>query len=160
ETMSARALQAFADPFRAASLRVRWSLISFATFVVAGALGFASLVILSKAKAERHAIEERAVVAAQNITHAINQEIAAVEFLLQGPVTWRALQSGALAAFRKQLLATPIAPGAWFVLMDDNAQLINTRLAEDAKLPTARGSLTRIRASGFRTSNRFVARSG
>ena len=157
--MSARALQAFADPFRAASLRVRWSSISFAAFVVAGTLGFASLVILSKAKVDRQAIEERAVVAAQNVTHAIDQEIAAVEFLLQGLVTSPALQSGDFDAFRKQLAATPTPSGTWFVLMDDRQQLINTRLADGAKLPAAPGVLQRIRDRGYGISNRFAARS-
>ena len=157
--MSANALQALADPFRAASLRVRWSLISFVAFVVAGALGFASLVILGKAKTDREAIEERAVVAAQNVTHAIDQEVAAVEFLLQGLATSPALQSGDLRAFRRQLVATPTPSGTWFVLMDDREHLINTRLAEGAKLPSAPGVLQRIRDRGYRISNRFAARS-
>ena len=154
--MSASALQAFADPFRAASLRVRWSLISFAAFMVAGALGFASLVILSDARHDRRIMEERAVAAAQNITHVIEHEASAAEFLLQGLVTSPALENGDLAAFRRQLVATPIPSGTWFVLLDDREQLINTRLPEGIKLPPSRGLLKKVHDSGFKISNRIV----
>jgi PAS domain S-box-containing protein len=135
--------------------RPRRSIVLLVALVVAGVLGFASVIVYGKAQAERRAIEERAVLAADGLIQALEQEILAAEFLLRGLATSPALQHNDFTTFYDQLIRTPHPPGTWFLLMDDKRQLLNTRIRLGSALPDQADTFEEYREHRTKVSGRM-----
>jgi PAS domain S-box-containing protein len=134
--------------------RPRRSIVLLVALVVAGVLGFASVIVYGKALAERRAMEERAVLAADGLIQSLEQEILAAEFLLRGLATSPALLRDDFTAFYEQLIRTPHPPGTWFLLMDEKRQLLNTRIRPGLPLPDQTNTFEEYREHRTKVSGR------
>ncbi|MFL5154914.1 MAG: sensor histidine kinase [Microvirga sp.] len=114
-------------------------------FVAVAALAciIAAALLLWRAGEERGALRQQALRTAVALSRALDQEVAAMNYLLKGLSTSPALRTGDLKAFYDQLTATPVPEGSWLILHDLEGQVLNTLRPFGAALP---------RHSDFRTS--------
>lgn len=117
----------------AAGMRAR--LLALATLCVAGSLALTGGLALHRASLEQRSIEDGALTVARAIVNAADREIAASISRMEALATSPALQAGDLEAFHRQLAATPLPDGTWFVLWDRERQLLNTLRPNGASLP-------------------------
>lgn len=134
--------------------------VTFAVMVVA-ACAILVTILFSRAASERQAILYNASSAASALSLALDQEVAAVQYLLKGLSTSPALRSGDTKAFYEQLKATPVPDGSWLILNDLERQLINTllpygdpSLPAHTAFPTSQEAIARIRDRGWSVSGR------
>ena len=111
--------------------------------VVALACVIAAALLLWRAGEERGALRQQALRRPVALSRALDQEVAAMNYLLKGLSTSPALRTGDLKAFYDQLMATPVPEGSWLILHDLEGQVLNTLRPFGAALP---------RHSDFRTS--------
>src|SRR3954453_23695913 len=122
-------------------LRAKMAL-AFVT-VVAIACAVAAVLLLWRAAEERAVLRQQLLASAVTLSNALDQEVAAMNYLLRGLSTAPALRSGDLKGFYDQLIATPVPEGSWLILHDLEGQVLNTLRPFGAALP---------RHSDFRTS--------
>jgi len=108
--------------------------VTFIAIVLAACV-VAAVLLISRARGERDAIEHRAVHAAQALSFGFDQEVAAVNFLLKGLSKSPAVLSGDAKAVYDQFKATPVPEGSWLNLNDLERQLVNTLRPFGAPLP-------------------------
>lgn len=136
--------------------------LTFMVITVAACLVAAAL-LLTHAAEERHAIEHRAQEAAKALSFGVDQEVAAVNYLLKGLSKSPALLSGDIRAFYDQLKATPVPEGSWLVLNDLERQVANTLrpfgtpLPRHVDFPNHQEQLDRIRDRRWSVSGRMLA---
>jgi two-component system, NarL family, sensor kinase len=123
----------------------RFRLMMAVAFVAVAALAciIAAALLLWRAGEERGALRQQALRTAVALSRALDQEVAAMNYLLKGLSTSPALRTGDLKAFYDQLTATPVPEGSWLILHDLEGQVLNTLRPFGAALP---------RHSDFRTS--------
>ncbi|MFL5222888.1 MAG: sensor histidine kinase, partial [Microvirga sp.] len=123
----------------------RFRLMMAVAFVAVVALAciIAAALLLWRAGEERGALRQQALRTAVALSRALDQEVAAMNYLLKGLSTSPALRTGDLKAFYDQLTATPVPEGSWLILHDLEGQVLNTLRPFGAALP---------RHSDFRTS--------
>ena len=123
----------------------RFRLMMAVAFVAVVALAciIAAALLLWRAGEERGALRQQALRTAVALSRALDQEVAAMNYLLKGLATSPALRTGDLKAFYDQLTATPVPEGSWLILHDLEGQVLNTLRPFGTALP---------RHSDFRTS--------
>jgi two-component system, NarL family, sensor kinase len=123
----------------------RFRLMMAVAFVAVVALAciIAAALLLWRAGEERGALRQQALRTAVALSRALDQEVAAMNYLLKGLSTSPALRTADLKAFYDQLTATPVPEGSWLILHDLEGQVLNTLRPFGAALP---------RHSDFRTS--------
>src|SRR5215216_1738553 len=84
--------------------------------VVAVACAVAAALLLWRAAEERADLRQHALSDATALSNSLDQEVAAMNYLLKGLSTSPALRSGDLRGFYDQLVATPIPEGSWLIL--------------------------------------------
>src|SRR4051812_40983711 len=94
--------------------------------VVALASTVAASLLLWHAAEEQTFLRQRSLNSAVAASKALDQEVAAMNYLLKGLSTSTSLRTGDLKAFYDQLAATPIPEGSWLILNDLEGQVINT----------------------------------
>src|SRR4051812_35910101 len=114
---------------------MRARLLALATLCVAGSLVLTGSLALHRASLERRSIEEGALTVARAIVNAADREIAASIARMEALATSPALHGGDIEAFRRQLAATPLPDGTWFVVWNRERQLLNTLRPFGASLP-------------------------
>src|SRR3954454_11963970 len=123
------------DPQATPVVGMRARLLALAALCVAGSLALAGGLDLHRATLEQRSIEDGALTVARAIVNAADREIAASIARMEALATSPALHTGDLEAFRRQLTATPLPDGTWFVLWDRERQLLNTLRPFGAPLP-------------------------
>src|SRR3954463_9265232 len=129
-------------------------------FVAVAALAciIAAALLLWRAGEERGALRQQALRTAVALSRALDQEVAAMNYLLKGLSTSTSLRTGDLKAFYDQLAATPIPEGSWLILNDLEGQVINTLRPFGATLPRhsdfPNSPLDRVRERGWSVSGR------
>ena len=114
------------DPEDTPVLGMRARLLALATLCVAGSLALTGGLALHRASLEQRSIEDGALTVARAIVSAADREIAASIARMEALATSPALHADDLEAFHRQLAATPLPDGTWFVLWDRERQLLNT----------------------------------
>jgi two-component system NarL family sensor kinase len=126
--------------------------------VVALACIIAAALLLWRAGEERGALRQEALRTAVALSRALDQEVAAMNYLLKGLSTSPALRTGDLKAFYDQLTATSVPEGSWLILHDLEGQVLNTLRPFGAALPRHSDYRTspvpRIREVGWAVSGR------
>src|SRR3954454_3632820 len=118
--------------------------IALSFVAVIGLAGVVAAGLLLWHAAEEHADRrQHSLTDAVALSNALDQEVAAMNYLLKGLSTSPALRTGDLKAFYDQLTATPVPEGSWLILHDLEGQVLNTLRPFGAALP---------RHSDFRTS--------
>jgi signal transduction histidine kinase len=144
---------------RALGIRKRVA-ITF-TGIVLAACTLAAVLLLSDARKQRQAIQERALSTAVALSFGFDQEVAAGKALLKGLSSSPALRAGDTKAFYDQLKATSIPDGSWLILNDLDGQVVNTLRPFGATLPRHRDFptypdvLNRVRDRGWNVSGRI-----
>jgi hypothetical protein len=108
------------------AIRMRARLVALAAACVVGGFALAAGLALHRATLEQRSIEDRALTVARATVHAADREIAASIARMEALATSPALRAGDLKAFYDQLIATPLPDGTWFILWDQERQLLNT----------------------------------
>jgi signal transduction histidine kinase len=95
------------------------------------------------------------------LSKALDQEVAAMNYLLKGLSTSPALRTGDLKAFYDQLTATPVPEGSWLILNDLDGQVLNTLRPFGAALPRhsdfRASPVPRVREVGWAVSGRTAS---
>src|SRR5215208_7071671 len=129
--------------------------------VVAVACAVAAALLLWRAAEERADLRQHALSEATAFSNALDQEVAAMNYLLKGLSTSPALRSGDLRGFYDQLAATPIPEGSWLILHDLEGQVLNTlrpygvALPRHADFPSS--PVARVRERGWSISGRTAS---
>jgi len=130
--------------------------------VVAVACAVAAALLLWRAAEERADLRQHALSEATALSNALDQEVAAMNYLLKGLSSSPALRSGDLRGFYDQLLATAIPEGSWLILHDLEGQVLNTlrpfgaALPRHSEFPTS--PVERVREKGWSVSGRTASR--
>src|SRR3954454_15592399 len=97
-------------------------------FVAVVAIGCAipATLLLWRAAEERAVLRRHSLTAAVALSNALDQEVAAMNYLLRGLSTSPALRAGDYKSFYDQLSATPVPEGSWLILHDLEGQVLNT----------------------------------
>jgi two-component system, NarL family, sensor kinase len=138
----------------------RFRLMMAVAFVAVVALAciIAAALLLWRAGEERGALRQEALRTAVALSRALDQEVAAMNYLLKGLSTSPALRTGDLKAFYDQLTATSVPEGSWLILHDLEGQVLNTLRPFGAALPRHSDYRTspvpRIREVGWAVSGR------
>src|SRR4051794_3919609 len=123
------------DPDATPVIGMRARLLALAILCVAGSLALTGGLALHRALLEQRSIEDGALTLARGIVNAADRETAASIARMEALVTSPALRTGDLETFHRQLAATPLPDGTWFVLWDRERQLLNTLRPFGAPLP-------------------------
>jgi len=130
--------------------------------VVAVACAVAAALLLWRAAEERADLRQHALSEATALSNALDQEVAAMNYLLKGLSSSPALRSGDLRGFYDQLLATAIPEGSWLILHDLEGQVLNTLRPFGAALPRhsefPSSPVERVREKGWSVSGRTASR--
>jgi two-component system, NarL family, sensor kinase len=130
--------------------------------VVAVACAVAAALLLWRAAEERADLRQHALSEATALSNALDQEVAAMNYLLKGLSTSPALRSGDLRGFYDQLVATAIPEGSWLILHDLEGQVLNTLRPFGAALPRhsefPSSPVERVREKGWSVSGRTASR--
>jgi len=130
--------------------------------VVAVACAVAAALLLWRAAEERVDLRQHALSEATALSNALDQEVAAMNYLLKGLSTSPALRSGDLRGFYDQLVATAIPEGSWLILHDLEGQVLNTLRPFGAALPRhsefPSSPVERVREKGWSVSGRTASR--
>ena len=141
----------------------RFRVMMAAAFVAVVALAciIAAALLLWRAGEERGALRQQALRTAVALSKALDQEVAAMNYLLKGLSTSPALRTGDLKAFYDQLKATPVPEGSWLILHDLEGQVLNTLKPFGAALPRHSDYRTspvpRLREVGWAVSGRTAS---
>ena len=128
------------------------------TAVVALASLVATALLLWRAAEETRGLRQQSLSAAVALSNALDQEVAAMIYLLKGLSTSPALRTGDLKGFYDQLAATPVPEGSWLILHDLEGQVLNTLRPFGAALPRhsdfPTSAVERVREMGWSVSGR------
>ena len=150
ESVSAR------DPPR---FRLMMAVAFFA--VVALACVVAAALLLWRAAEEHADLRQQSLTDAVALSNALDQEVAAMNYLLKGLSTSPALRAGDYKSFYDQLTATPVPEGSWLILHDLEGQVLNTlrpfgtALPRHSDYPTS--PVERVREQGWSVSGRVMS---
>lgn len=131
--------------------------VILATCIVTGAL------MLTNARNERQALQERATNTAVALSFGFDQEVATGNALLRGLSSSPVLKSGTAKNFYDQLKATTVPDGSWLILQDLGGQVANTLRPFGVPLPRHRDfpnyqeQIDRIRERGWAVSGRLAS---
>src|SRR5215218_454227 len=103
--------------------------------VVALACVVAAALLLWRAAEEHADLRQQSLSDAVALSNALDQEVAAMNYLLKGLSTSPALRAGDYKSFYEQLTATPVPEGSWLILHDLEGQVLNTLRPFGAALP-------------------------
>ena len=103
--------------------------------VVALACVVAAALLLWRAAEEHADLRQQSLSDAVALSNALDQEVAAMNYLLKGLSTSPALRAGDYKSFYDQLTATPVPEGSWLILHDLEGQVLNTLRPFGAALP-------------------------
>src|SRR5215216_3151816 len=142
----------------------RFRLMMAVAFVAVAALAciVAAALLLWRAAEEHADLRQQSLSDAVALSNALDQEVAAMNYLLKGLSTSPALRSGELRGFYDQLLATAIPEGSWLILHDLEGQVLNTlrpygvALPRHSEFPTS--PVDRVREKGWSVSGRTASR--
>jgi signal transduction histidine kinase len=144
------------DPPR---FRVKMALAFVA--VVALACVVAAALLLWRAAEERAGLRQQSLGAAVALSNALDQEVAAMNYLLKGLSTSPALWAGDYKSFYDQLTATPVPEGSWLILHDLEGQVLNSIRPFGAALPRhsdfPTSPIERLRERGWSVSGRVMS---
>src|SRR5829696_437122 len=126
--------------------------------VVALACVVAAALLLWRAAEEHADLRQQSLSDAVALSNALDQEVAAMNYLLKGLSTSPALRAGDYKSFYDQLTATPVPDGSWLILHDLEGQVLNTLRPFGAALPRhsdyPTSPVERVRARGWSVSGR------
>jgi two-component system, NarL family, sensor kinase len=144
------------DPPR---FRVKMALSFLA--VVALACIVAAALVLWRAAEEHADLRQHSLMDAVALSNALDQEVAAMNYLLKGLSTSPALRQGDYKSFYDQLTGTPVPEGSWLILHDLEGQVLNTLRPFGAGLPRhsdfPTSPVERVREQGWSVSGRVMS---
>ncbi|MBB4005640.1 signal transduction histidine kinase [Aurantimonas endophytica] len=132
------------------------------TAIVLVACVLAAILLVSRVIAEQDEIRHRAGQASVALSFALDQEVAALNYLLKGLSKSPALLSSDAKAVYDQFKATPVPEGSWLNLNDLERQLVNTLRPFGTTLPrhtdfaNYQEQLDRIRDRRWSVSGRML----
>src|SRR5215216_7109048 len=130
--------------------------------VVALACVVAAALLLWRAAEEHADLRQQSLTDAVALSNALDQEVAAMNYLLKGLSTSPALRAGDYKSFYDQLTATPVPEGSWLILHDLEGQVLNTLRPFGAALPRhsefRSSPVERVREKGWSVSGRTASR--
>src|SRR5215208_4269012 len=129
--------------------------------VVALACVVAAALLLWRAAEEHADLRQQSLTDAVALSNALDQEVAAMNYLLKGLSTSPALRAGDYKSFYDQLTATPVPEGSWLILHDLEGQVLNTLRPFGAALPRhsdyPTSPVARVREQGWSVSGRVIS---
>jgi two-component system, NarL family, sensor kinase len=129
--------------------------------VVALACVVAAALLLWRAAEEHADLRQQSLSDAVALSNALDQEVAAMNYLLKGLSTSPALRAGDYKSFYDQLTATPVPEGSWLILHDLEGQVLNTLRPFGAALPRhsdyPTSPVARVREQGWSVSGRVIS---
>src|SRR5215204_5550263 len=141
----------------------RFRLMMAVAFVAVAALAciVAAALLLWRAAEEHADLRQQSLTDAVALSNALDQEVAAMNYLLKGLSTSPALRAGDYKSFYDQLTATPVPEGSWLILHDLEGQVLNTLRPFGAALPRhsdyPTSPVERVREQGWSVSGRVMS---
>jgi hypothetical protein len=129
--------------------------------IVALSWMIAAAMLLWRAAEERGELRQESLAAAVALSNALDQEVAAMNYLLKGLSNSPALRTSDYKGFYDQLIATPVPEGSWLILHDLEGQVLNTLRPLGTALPRhsdfRTSPIERLRERGWSVSGRVTS---
>ena len=122
---------------RWSSLGLRWRVVLTSSFVVIVAFLIGARLLHDTALQKQHDLQHHAEAEAMASATSFDREVAAASYLLMGLSKAPSVVAGDNRTFYDQLAATPRPDGSWFVLWDQDGQVLNTSRPFGTLLPRA-----------------------
>ncbi|MGF9761865.1 PAS domain-containing protein [Microvirga sp. 0TCS3.31] len=139
---------------------LRWRVVLTSSLVVLVAFLIGARLLHEAAVQKQHDVRHDVEAAAMAASTSFDREVAAASYLLLGLSKAPSLIAGDSRAFYDQLVATPKPEGSWFILWDQDGQVLNTLrpfgtpLPRRSEWPAFEAGWNRLRDRGISVTSR------